>query len=1093
MKNFIVSGILLFCLLAISFVSSQVKIWEEPLIIPTWEIGPSEKNAIFPWTFVNIRREKQTYPYPYKEILTNNKIDKSYNACWLENEFIKVLVTPEIGGKLYGAKDKTNNYNFFYWQPTVKPALIGMTGAWISGGIEWNFPTGHRPSSFSKVSHQLVENSDGSKTIWVGETELVYRMRWIVGITLHPNKSVIEAKVRLMNPTSLSHSYYMWATAATNTNEYYQAIYPTRMMTDHFKYEYYHWPVHDGLDISWWKNVPNATSFFSVELADFFGWYDHGKQTGTITTGDKHIIIGKKLWTWGTSPFGRLWDRILSDGEGPYVEPQAGAYADNQPDYHWLEPGEVKAFSYFYYPVRDIGPYKQANINGALNLEFNNDQIKIGAYSTGILNPGTISLTQNGKTIFKNELKIDPSKPFVHEIKIEGASKDKESYCLSMLDQNGIVLVSYTPQFKDKMSIPEPANQDYNDPVDITNNDELWHSGEMISKYRDLYRARIYFLEAIKRDPGDSRSHISLAELDIKGANYKSALEHLTIAESRDPDNGKLFYLRAVAEQALGDYESAYKHFYRSVHFHKYISRAYEHIAKLDLRFGHYEKACKHIDKAIEYNTLNAQLYALKATASRLNGNCNVAEKAFDHALTLDPIHSWALNEQRLVFKAQKKSMKTEKITLTKILVDNYQNYIELAIQYMNMGLYKPASQILELARPSSVNHLALINYYNGYCKYKLGKIQEAVRLFNSGMKESTDYIFPFRRETIEVLHTALQYNPQDAKAYYYMGMIYAGIIRGEKAISYWKKTVEIEPQNARAWRNIGLLLFDYPGVKADIQQAKECYEKAFQYAPQDSRILWELDMIKQRMGESSKNRLIFLQKHKKVVETRDGLLTAMLDLMVQNGQFKEALVYYQNHVFNNWEGRYTIHNSYLEACIGMAKAAKTPDQALQMYLKASEYPKNLKVAPRSPNLRGFLYYPMAQLYKEIGNSEEAVRLLKITANESTSLPTLVNYYKALASRDLNKTNSIDQIIIDLKIEAEKLIKGEAQGYLSHFDQKTDNFKQALGYYYLSKVHEFNGNISEADKILDKAVRLEPLIKRHALIYAQIKFAGARQ
>lgn len=192
MKSLKKITMLLYCL-SIGFTANvaitQVKVWDEPMVILSWEIGPPEVNPTFAWSFTR----KPVYPYPYKEILTNQKKDKICTACWLENEFVKVLVLPELGGKLYGAKDKTNDYNFFYWQPTVKPALIGMTGAWVSGGIEWNFPHGHRPSGFSPISYRLVENADGSKTIWVGETEWVNRMRWVVGMMLYPGKSVIEA------------------------------------------------------------------------------------------------------------------------------------------------------------------------------------------------------------------------------------------------------------------------------------------------------------------------------------------------------------------------------------------------------------------------------------------------------------------------------------------------------------------------------------------------------------------------------------------------------------------------------------------------------------------------------------------------------------------------------------------------------------------------------------------------------------------------------------------------------------------------------------------------------------------------------------
>jgi tetratricopeptide (TPR) repeat protein len=561
-----------------SLVLAQVKVWEQPIVIPTWEIGPPELNPTFAWS----SPRRPVYPYPYKEILTNNKTDKTYTACWLENEYVKVLVTPEIGGKLYGAKDKTNDYNFFYWQPTVKPALIGMTGAWTSGGIEWNFPHGHRPSGFSPISYRLTENADSSKTVWIGETEWVNRMRWVVGMTLYPGRSVIEAKVLLVNPTPLRHSYYLWATTATNTNENYQVIYPTRLMTDHGKYEYFHFPVHDGVDISWWKNVPNASSFFAVELGEFFGGYDNGKQAGTIITGNKYIAIGKKFWTWGTSPFGRMWDWILSDGEGPYIEPQAGAYSDNQPDNHWLEPGEVKSFSFFFYPIHDIGGYKQANIHGALNLDFVKNTIKIGVYSTAVVKTGIVRLSQKGRTIFEKTLNIDPANPFVHSLEINDAIESPENFTLSFFDQTGNELISYTSHILEQLPLPE-GTKVFAPPRKIESVDELWHIGEIKSKYKELeFRQdfKDYFFEALKRDPENTRLHISLAEWDIKSANYKSAIAHLEIAKRRDPDNGKIFYLQAVAEDAMGDYESAYAHYYRAVHFQEYLPRAYERIVR---------------------------------------------------------------------------------------------------------------------------------------------------------------------------------------------------------------------------------------------------------------------------------------------------------------------------------------------------------------------------------------------------------------------------------------------------------------------------------------------------------------------------------
>lgn len=1055
----------------------KVSVWVESKVIPTWEVKPAEVNPIFRG------RKSGIYPYTYKQILTSNIIDETYKACWLENDFVLVLVLPEIGGRLHGAKDKTNAYNFFYWQPTIKPGLISMTGAWISGGVEWNFPHGHRPTCFSPVSYRLVENDDGSKTVWVGETERIFRMRWIAGMTLYPGKSVIEVKMLLINPTPLQHSFQMWATTAVNANEYYQAIYPTRVVTGHSKREFKHWPINEGIDISWWKNIPNFTSYFAVEPGDFFGGYDHRKDAGTIITANRHIAPGKKLWSWGSSAFGRMYEPILTDGQGPYFEPQLGVFSDNQPDYHWIEPGEVKSVKFFFYPVRDIGAFKYANADGALNLEFDAEEAKLGVYSTAILDPGTIRLTQNGKIVFEKSLRIDPSRPFVDKVQVEGASEKPESFTLSLLDNDGKVLASYTPKLPEELPLPEPL-KGFEAPEKIKTVDELWHAGEITYKFRNADRGRLYFEEAIKRDSGNSRSRISLAELDIKKARYKSALEHLAIAQKRDPDNGKLFYLKAVAEEALGDYESAYDHYYRSVYFQSNLSSGYERISRLDLRKSDYAKAVEHTNKAIEYDSINPRLWSLKAIALRQGGQSEAAQVAAEHALGLDPLSPLAMNELILVLQKQNKDSEKLESELSNILMGDWHSYIELACDYSSAGLYEDAIKVLKSynneSHPSFVGqadkNIALTSYYIGYMASKMGQSEQAARWFKTGQSQSVDYIFPFRLEALKVFKEALKANPKDAKAYYYLGLVYAGLGEFDQTISYYRKSLELDPGNLRAWRNLGLSLVD---TKGDMEEAEQCFEKALALAPNDSRILMELDRVKKSQGQSSEERLAFLKGRIEIVEGRDELLTDMLDLMVETGHYEDTIKYFSEHHFHNWEGRYGIHNIYMEAYIGMARAAKSPAEVLKFYLKACEYPLNLAVGPREPNLRGFLYYPMSKLYRQIGDEKEAERLLKITAGEATREPTVSNFYQALALRDLGKPEKAEQVLAELRAEGQKLLDSQRN--------------KALGYYYLSKVHEADGQTQEARENLQKAVSITPLVERRAITRAQIGYAGTNQ
>jgi len=422
----------------------------------------------------------------------------------------------------------------------------------------------------------------------------------------------------------------------------------------------------------------------------------------------------------------------------------------------------------------------------------------------------------------------------------------------------------------------------------------------------------------------------------------------------------------------------------------------------------------------------------------------------------------------------------------TRLLSYDPNSYIEFACQYAGEGLYDNALEILETGRANLNTPFALNTYYSAYYTAQKGDTQNSKRLYALAKQLPVEYIFPFRAEAINVFRTALSVNPKDGRAHYYLGLVYAGLAELDSAVSCWQKAVQLDTKNARAWRDLGLALYTRG---TDLNGALECYEQAFKLAPNDSRILMELDNVKQTMGESVENRLTFLQKHIKVVESRDNLLTTMLDLMVQSGLYDRALEYYLGHHFHNWEGGYSIHNAYMEACIGKSRTVKTTQEALDWYLKACDYPENLEVAPRQPNLRGFLYFSMAKLYQKLNNEEEALRLIKITAEENSPKPTIGSFYQALALKELGHLDNAINIISELKKEGQQLVDGKVTGY----ERRDRAFVRALGAYYLAKAHEFSGETDKANDMLAKAKILVPLIERDALIFAQVTFAGAHQ
>ncbi|MDR0869236.1 MAG: DUF5107 domain-containing protein, partial [Planctomycetaceae bacterium] len=453
---------LLLVLCAVSLFADEVKIETKPLILPTYEIGEAESNPIYFTGRVYQGAQGHIYPYPLYDVLTDNKVDKKYNAVYLENEFIQLCVLPEMGGRILSATDKTNNYEFFYRQHVIKPALIGMLGAWMSGGVEWNIPHHHRPSSFMPIDHKTVENPDGSKTVWVGETELRHRLKWSVGLTLHPNSSLVEAKVKIINRTPLIQSFLYWANVSVHCDENYQVIFPPSIEfgVGHSKTQFRRWNIDNGKDISWWKNFDSPSSVFAWDFDnDFLAGFDHAKQAGTVHFANHHIVGGKKFFLWGNNPESFMWEKMLTDNDGQYLELMVGAFSDNQPDYSWIGPGEVREFEQYWYPIRSIKSVKNANKQAAVNLERTSpDKVFIGFNTTTAYKNAKVVLRLGEKNLYEKSIDIDPAHPSTQEIEVPKTTVDTEFF-VELLTADGKELVSYRPVTKSEpeKELPKPV------------------------------------------------------------------------------------------------------------------------------------------------------------------------------------------------------------------------------------------------------------------------------------------------------------------------------------------------------------------------------------------------------------------------------------------------------------------------------------------------------------------------------------------------------------------------------------------------------------------------------------------------------------
>src|SRR5260221_286596 len=206
--------------------SGEVSVRTEDMVIRTYMPAPPDKNPMFLEKRVYQGSSGKVYPLPFTDRIAEKPVDRKWKAIWIENEFIRAMVLPEIGGRIHVLQDKTNGYHLIYRQPVIKPALVGLAGPWMSGGIEFNWPQHHRPATFLPVDFEIEEGADGSKTVWCSDHDPMARMKGMHGICLHPSRAYLELKVRAYNRTPFVQTFLWWANVATEVHEAYQSFFP---------------------------------------------------------------------------------------------------------------------------------------------------------------------------------------------------------------------------------------------------------------------------------------------------------------------------------------------------------------------------------------------------------------------------------------------------------------------------------------------------------------------------------------------------------------------------------------------------------------------------------------------------------------------------------------------------------------------------------------------------------------------------------------------------------------------------------------------------------------------------------------------------
>jgi tetratricopeptide (TPR) repeat protein len=980
----------------------KVKVWEEDILLPTYGVGSPEKNPMFLEKRVYQGSSGVVYPYPVIEKIEDTCEDKPYHAVFLENEYIKIMVLPELGGRIQMAYDKLKERHFIYYNQVIKPALVGLTGPWISGGIEFNWPQHHRPSTYLPVDFTTEECADGSAIVWVSERERMFHQKGMAGFKLSPGRAVLEIQGTLYNPTPVPQTFLWWANPAVSVNDAYQSVFPgdVHAVFDHGKRDvskypiatgtYYKMDYSAGVDISRYKNIPVPTSYMAIQSKyNFVGGYENDTRAGVLHVANHHISPGKKQWTWGNSDFGQAWDRNLTDEDGPYIELMTGVFTDNQPDFSWLQPYEEKTFTQYFMPYRELGVVKNASADLLMNIEPEGDACRLKIFATSRQERLTVRVQKDGRKKFETTADISPEKLFDVIAPIPPVL---DGVTVSILSASGKCLLSWEAEPKEAKPLPHPAKAAL-DPADIASTEQLYLTGLHLEQYRHAtYSPVDYYTEALRRDPSDVRNNNAMGLWLIRKGQFAKAEPYLrkaveTLTERNpNPYDGEPLYNLGLSLKYQGKPDEAYGYFYKSCWNAAWQDAGYFSLAQISVAREDCHEALAEIDKSLLRNWHNHRGRHLKTVILRHLGRGDEALALIEESLSIDAFNAGCRFEKYLLT-----GQESDLADFNRFLRNESHNYMELIADYVSAGCWEEALDVID--ETHIINREMIFIYFRAWCLKQLHR-DEAAKLFvKIAEQESPDYCFPNLPEAILALQEATALVKHTPKALYLLGNIWYDKRQYTEAIACWERSVALDDTFPTVLRNLSLACFNKLGKK---QEAVGLLEKAFALDTSDARVLMELDQLYKRLDRPCAERLAFLQQHKDTAWKRDDVYLEYVTLLNQTEQYEEAIRLIDARKFHPWEGgEGKAPAQYQFARVALAKrhlATKNYEKALRLIEECYLYPHNLgegKLYGAQEN--DFDYYKGCAL-EGLGREEEAAAYFEKASKGDFTLAAAMYY-----------------------------------------------------------------------------------------------------
>jgi len=932
-----------------------VACWAEDVEIRTYEPGTPDPYPMFFDRRVYQGSDGKVYPLPFVDRISAEPVTRAWHAIHLENRWVRLMLLPEIGGRIHIGYDKTRGYDFFYRNNVIKPALVGLAGPWISGGVEFNWPQHHRPATSLPMQTQTERHDDGSVTVWHSDIDPLQRMRGTHGVRLRPEESTVEVVARLFNRTDEPQTFLWWANVAAAVHEDYQSFFPTDVeyVADHARRAvtafpradrpYYgvdypalalESPDADRLDI--YSHIPVPTSYMVTDTEDeFFGGYDHRAGAGFVHWADRDIAPGKKQWTWGDGAIGHAWDRQLTDDDGPYVELMAGVFTDNQPDFSYLAPGETREFSQYWYPIQDIGVAHQATRDAALNVRVDAAGVTTIGIAAARGLSGELVVSAHGSECWRAPFSAAPGAPHIVDVALTAGAHRDDIVVRAVVDsRDAVVWQAHGSVAGEPWLATEPPS-----PAALDSVDELLLIAQHLRQYRHPTRSpEPYLHRVLAIDPDDSRAHLALAEIACTRGCYDDALGHADAAAARitrrnlNPRTGEPAYRRGLILERLGREPEALRAFAKSAWDGSYALAGHLGVARVHLRAGRTDEALHAAGLAAAADPRNTTASAYRVVAMRRAGDREGADALLDGALAADPLDPFL------------RSLTGE------LEVADPRTLLLIAHEHARIGEDSAADAWALRAAAAGPTVFGgtgpQAHYLRALLFERQGRHDEAAAARREAAACDRTYAFPSGLDDLDALTAAVAAGERagraDVVALGLLGSWLLGARRRADAQRVLQAAVEAGSDDPVAVRNAAVATVNTGG---DLGTADDWLGRAIELAGPAPRLVYERDQLARLRGIDARRRLAAIEESGTDILERDDLAIAYLELLLEAGRTAEAMAILDTRVFHPFEGgEGKVIAVYDRASIAFAAAlvATDPAGAARRLDRTVQTPENL-------------------------------------------------------------------------------------------------------------------------------------------------------